>query len=170
MIGNGLFAQNFVLVDKGSSVKFTIRNFGLNVTGNLTGLKGQLQFNPANSSTAAFNATVSASTINTGNGLRDDHLKKEDYFDVAKFSQLSFASTKISNTIKAGTFLLTGIITIRDVSKQVSFPFTAIPNSDGYLFEGTFTINRRDFGVGGKSFVLSDNVTIVLALVAKRLN
>ena len=91
--------QFFLPVDNGSSVKFTIKNFGLNVTGSFKGTRGKIVFNPANIAASSFTTSVAAASIKTGNGLKDDHLIKEDYFDVVKFPQLSFASYKISNIV-----------------------------------------------------------------------
>jgi polyisoprenoid-binding protein YceI len=168
IIGLTVRSQTYLPIDNGSQVNFSIKNFGFTVNGNLKGLKGRLIFNPANLPAAVFNASVAAATINTGNGLRDSHLKKADYFDVVKFPLINFVSTKITGTAIAGNFLMEGDITIRDITQKIAFPFIAIPNSDGYLLAGSFVINRRDFGVGGGSMVLSDHLTVSLTVVAKK--
>lgn len=162
-----LFAQNYSPDVNGSEVKFSIKNFGLNVNGNFKGLRGKLSFNPSNPPASSLSASVDAASVNTGNNSRDNHLKKEEYFDVAKYPLISIASTKITNSTKAGDFFMEANITIRGVTKRVSFPFTASPKDKGYLFEGQFKLNRRDFGVGGKSLVLSDNLTVSLSVLAK---
>lgn len=163
-----LFAQNYAPSENGSEVKISIKNFGLNVSGSFKGLKGKLSFNPANLPASSFSAGVEAATINTGNGSRDSHLKKEEYLDVAKYPVISFVSAKITNSTKPGTLFIEGRITIKGVTKMVSFPFTATPKSDGYLFEGEFKLNRRDFGVGGNSMVMSDNLKVSLSVFAKK--
>jgi len=162
------FAQNYLPVDEGSLVKFTIKNFGLTVNGNFKGLKGRITFNPADPATAFISASVAAATINTGNNTRDIHLKKEEYFDVIKYPAISFISTKIVSSGSAGMYTVEGNITIKGVTKKVAFPFTALSKGDGYLLEGTFKIDRRDFGVGGKSMVLSDKLTVTLAVFARK--
>jgi polyisoprenoid-binding protein YceI len=82
---NHLNAQHFTPVDEGSNVKFIIKNFGLNVTGEFKGLKGDISFDPDKLSSASFVASVDAATVNTGNGSRDRHLRKEEYLFVEKF-------------------------------------------------------------------------------------
>ena len=163
-----LQAQTLVPVDAGSSVKFTIKNFGLKVEGSMKGLQGKIIFNPANLATASFNVNVNAATINTNNGSRDNHLKKEEYFDVANHPRLQFISTKISATNKPTIFKMEGNITIKGIAKLVSFPFTMVEKPDGDSFSGEFTINRRDFKVGGSSWVLSDNLVVSLNVFAKK--
>jgi len=158
----GLPAQQYVPVDAGSSVKFVIKNFGLNVDGSFKGLQGKITFNTENLTTSGFNVSVDAASINTGNGSRDGHLKKDEYFDVAKHPKVIFVSTKITAGSKPGQYTVEGVFTIKGVSKPVSFPFIVSPGANGNLFMGQFKINRRDFKVGGKSWVLSDDVTVTL--------
>lgn len=156
-------AQNYTPVDAGSAIRFNIKNFGLNVTGSFTGLKGKLNFDPANLPAATVTVSVDASSINTGNSKRDKHLKKEDYFDVASYPVLSFVSTKITGA--GGVFLMEGSLTIKGVSKAISFPFTAKKEGNGYRFTGEFSINRRNFNVGGSSWVLSDHLIVSLNIL-----
>jgi polyisoprenoid-binding protein YceI len=160
--GAGLLAQQYAPVDAGSSVKFVIRNFGLNVDGSFKGLQGKIIFNPGDPASSGFAVTVDAGTVNTGNGSRDGHLKKDEYFDVVKYPKVNFTSTKITGTGKAGQYIMEGNFTIKGISKAVSFPFAVSPAGNGNLFTGQFKINRRDFKVGGKSWVLSDDVTVTL--------
>jgi polyisoprenoid-binding protein YceI len=115
-----------------------------------------------------FEASVDASTINTGIDARNKHLRDEEYFDVKNFPRISFVSTKVMPSTKAGTFFLFGKLTIKNTTREISFPFTATPQQDGLLFNGEFKLNRRDFGVGGSSLVLSDNLTVQLAVLAKK--
>jgi polyisoprenoid-binding protein YceI len=61
-----------------------------------------------------------------------------------------------------------GVITIKNVSREISFPFTHTSKDDGILFKGDFKLNRKDFGVGGNSFSLSDEVSIELSIFAKK--
>ncbi len=74
----GLPAQILAPVDAASSVKFTIKNFGLKVDGSMKGLQGKITFNPAGLATASFTVSADATTINTNNGTRDTHFKKKN--------------------------------------------------------------------------------------------
>ena len=60
----------------------------------------------------------------------------------------------------------TGNLTIKGATKAISFPFTATKTANGYLFSGSFTINRLDYGVGKSSMVLSDDVDVTLKVQA----
>lgn len=161
-----IFAQALSVSDAGSSVEFKIKNFGITVDGSFKGLKGNITFDPKNTATAIFNLSVDANTVNTGIDSRDNHLRKEDYFNVAKFPVLSFTSLKVTSYGKDDMFNVNGNITIKGVTKNISFPFIAVSKQNGYLFTGSFILNRRDFGVGSGSLILSDNLTISFSINA----
>lgn len=164
-----LHAQvSYTPVDAGSRVHFVIKNFGVKTGGDFTGLKGNITFTPANLSSCSFDVTVDASTIDTDNESRDGHLRKSEYFDVATYKTIRFKSTKITLSSVAGRFYVFGELTIKGVTKPVEFGFGATPKDGGYVFDGEFRINRRDFGVGGSSISLSDNLTVSLSVVAKK--
>ena len=165
-----LFAQSYSPVDDSSEVKFSIKNFGLSVSGSFTGLRGKIIFNQADLPASSISAVVNTSTINTGNEARDRHLKKEEYFDIGKYPLISFVSARISNSTKPDVLFMEGKITIKDITRAISFPFTVTPRPDGYLYEGTFKLNRRDFGVGGSSMVMSDSLSVSLSVFAKKQN
>jgi polyisoprenoid-binding protein YceI len=149
----------------GSTVEFKIKNLGFNVTGTLSGLAGQIRFDPAHPEDASFDVTVEAATINTDNGMRDDHLRGESYFNVQQYPRIHLVSTRI-DAHKKGAWLFTGQLTIKDHVKEVSFPFTATGTAGNFRFQGGFTINRRDFEVGGFS-TISDQLEVMLDVTAK---
>jgi polyisoprenoid-binding protein YceI len=163
---NGATAQ-YKPVDNGSSVEFKIKNFGINTKGSFKGLQGSISFNIARPADASFDVSIDANTINTENEMRDNHLRAETYFDVKKYPHIRLVSAKITPSDKAGVFLISGKLTIKNTTRDISFPFTAVPANDGYLFKGTFNINRRDFDVGGAS-IISDNLQVQLSILSGR--
>src|ERR1700744_66172 len=92
--GMALSAQEYKPIDDSSSVEFGIKNFGVTVSGTVKGLKGSVHFEPGNLATAAVAVSVDAKTINTGIDMRDNHLKKDDFFYVDSFPTMTFKSTK----------------------------------------------------------------------------
>ena len=162
------FVQSYTPTDDGSKVRFVIKNFGINTGGTLNGRSGSITFDRSTLATASFNVSVEAKTVDTDIEARDNHLRKAEYFDVEKYPKISFKSTKVTTTNKEGYLYLYGIITIKNVSKEISFPFTQKDKDGGILFEGEFTLNRRDFGVGGKSFSMADDLTVELSIFAKK--
>jgi polyisoprenoid-binding protein YceI len=147
---------NLTPVDSQDAVTFVIKNFGINTKGSINGLKGSIKWDAANPAASQINATVDVNTLNTNIEMRDKDLKEETYFNYPKYPTISFASTTVAATS------VTGNLTIKGVTKPITFPITVTPSGNGYLFQGEFTINRRDYGVGGGSMVLSDIVNVTL--------
>jgi polyisoprenoid-binding protein YceI len=167
LIGSEIaFSQDFKPVDEGSSIKFKLKNFGFNTGGTFSGLQGAIHFDKDNPSTANFDVSIDANSVNTNVDLRDNHLRDESYFDVKKYPRIHFVSTSVKPG-KENAFEISGKLTIKDKTKDINFPFTATQSTDGYIFHGEFKINRKDFGVGGSS-TISDNVTVTLNIVAKK--
>jgi polyisoprenoid-binding protein YceI len=154
-------------VEQGSSLNFSIKNLGFGVDGSFSGFGGIINFDPQNPANSSFDVFINATTVNTDNGLRDEHLKGDSFFDVKNYPRIRLASAKVAATNKNGTYLLTGQLTIKGKSKPISFPFTATPAADGYLFKGTFKMNRKDFGVGGTSTV-ADELQVTINVTAKK--
>ena len=154
-------------IDASSKVHFVIKNFGIKTGGDIKGLKGTIKFLPANLAASAFEVTVDAATIDTDNESRDEHLRKAEYFDVATYKTIQLISTKITTSSIAGRYYMFANLTIKGVTKPIEFGFGATPKDGGYVFDGEFKINRRNFGVGGSSVSLSDNLTVSLSVLAK---
>ncbi|NOU38055.1 MAG: YceI family protein [Ferruginibacter sp.] len=167
LLTNALMAQKYTIADDGSKVTFVIKNFGSKTNGSFTGLTGVVIFNPKALTTSTINASISAATVNTNNNARDKHLKKSEYFDVEKFTTITFVSTKITESSTAGRFFIFGNLTIKGITKAIQFGFSATPNTNGYIFAGDFEINRRDFGVGGNSISMADKLKVYLNITAK---
>ncbi|MGI4835214.1 MAG: YceI family protein [Janthinobacterium lividum] len=140
------------------AVRFEIVNAGFTVRGTLGGLAATGQFDPARLALAHLQATVPVSTIQTGISLRDKHLQKPDYLDAARFPVINMQSTafrKLAGGQYEGTFALT----IKGITHEVRVPFT-VPAA-GQL-QGSFHLNRLDYGIGKSSLVLANDVLVSL--------
>ena len=153
-------------MDNGSAVQFKIKNFGFSVAGSFTGLSGRIQFDPDRLAEAAFDVNIEVSSVNTDNEMRDSHLRKFTYLDVANYPRIRLLSDGITGSAQKGVFLFSGRLTIKNQTRKISFPFTAEKGDGGYHFNGVFSINRKDFDVGGTS-TISDKVEVSLSVFAK---
>ena len=118
------FAQSFTPVDSLSEVSFKIKNLGFNTTGHFSGLTGAITWVPDNLSGSHFDVQVQANTVNTGVDMRDGHLRGEDYFDAKNYPQIRFVSVKVTPSNKSGTLFVFGKLTMKGITKDLSFPFT----------------------------------------------
>ena len=168
VLTNGSAQNQLSPVDAGSKVHFVIKNLGIKTGGDFTGLQGMIKFDPNNPTTAAFDVSIDASTIDTDNRTRDRHLKKSEYFDVTGYPRIRMTSTRVQATTKAGRYQFTGNLTIKAVTKPVSFQFTYTATKGGALFvSDVISLNRRTYGVGISSVTLSDDLKLSLSILAK---
>jgi polyisoprenoid-binding protein YceI len=158
--------QTLQPVSEQSSIQFRIKNMGINTGGTLAGLRGTILFDEAKLSTSYCKVTVDVTSIDTRSKGRDNHIKKSDYFDVLAFPVISFQSTQIIALPNQTGYRMQGILTIKGVSKPISFPFQAKKEKSGYRFIGEMQLNRLDFGVGESSWILSSPVTVQLNVLA----
>src|ERR1700712_3842690 len=95
---------------RGAKVSFEIKNLGIKTGGTIAGVQGTIAFDPDALATSKIEATADVNTINTDNEMRDEHLKKDDYFDVQKYPKISLASVsfkKKSGNTFTGQFNIT---------------------------------------------------------------
>jgi len=152
-------AQNTV---SHSVISFKIKNLGVNTEGTIGGLQATIHFNPADMASATIEASVDVNTLNTDNSLRDEHIKSDEFFDAAHFPKILIKSVSIrhnSGNKYTGRFNLT----IKNKTNAVDIPFTYTAKGGLSTFNGSFKINRRDYGVGDGSLTLSDEVIISIS-------
>lgn len=160
-----LAKAQYIPIDKGSTLTFKTSNFGFDVSGSFTGIKGAINFNPQNITSSCFDVTIDAATVNTDNNLRDEHLRGASYFDVKNYPVIHFLSSRIVSS--GNSFIAYGKLTIKGTTKDISIPFTATTEADDYKFKGSFKINRKDFSVGGTS-TISNELEVSLNVLAKK--
>jgi len=97
------------------------------------------------------NLSIDVSSVDTGNGDRDTHLKSPDFFDAAKSPKINFVSKKISGT--TDDLKVTGDLTIKGVTKEVTLDGKYLGTvTDPYgnnkiVFTASTKINRKDFNL-----------------------
>lgn len=147
-----------------SIVTFEVDNMWLNtVEGTFSNMSGTVRYSMKNPSSGSFSVCVDAATVNTGNKKRDEHLRTEDFFDVAKHPTICIQSKSISSSPEGLRFA--GTLTLLGVTKEISFPFTFSDNT----LKGTFQINRSDYGLGNDTgtFAVGEEVEITIECVLK---
>jgi polyisoprenoid-binding protein YceI len=161
------FSQVLFQNKTASEITFKIKNFGFNVDGIFKDFTISSNFNSANIEACFFNAKISVNSIFTDAEGRDKHLLESDYFDVEKHPKIIFESIAIEKTTNSN-YLLKGFLTIKGVKKRVATILEVVASKSEVRLLANFSLNRRDFGVGSNSFVLSDEVNIKMIYVATK--
>lgn len=134
--------------------RFKIKHLMIsNVSGEVTGMKGTFTTDDKDVTKTTAEVTLDATTINTNNAKRDEHLKSEDFFNTAKFPTITFKSKKVAKG-KGGKFKMTGDFTMHGVTKEVTLEDAELTSAmkDPWgntrrAFTAKTKINRKDFGL-----------------------
>jgi polyisoprenoid-binding protein YceI len=148
------FAQTKWSVDPMHSfVKFEVKHMGISfVDGSFKKFEGTIDAAKPDLTDAKINFTVDVNSISTDVEMRDNHLKTDDFFNVAKFPTMTFVGSTFKK-ISGSNYLLAGKLTIRDVTKNVVFKViyggTAKDQQSNTKagFNATTTINRLDYNI-----------------------
>lgn len=109
--------------------------------------------------------TFQVASISTGNAQRDEHLRTNDFFDVATYPTATFTSTGV-RVIDVETFEMVGDLTLKGVTHPVTVTWELTgTNTDPYGnlragFEGRATINRKDWGVSWNAALETGGVLV----------
>jgi polyisoprenoid-binding protein YceI len=155
-----------------SFVNFSVKHSGISfVDGSFKKFEGQVVASKADLTDAKITFSADAASIYTGVDQRDNHLKSDDFFNAEKYPKLSFVSTSFKK-MKGNTYVLTGKLTIRDVTKDVKFAVVyggTAKDQQGNTkagFLATTTINRLDYNVKydptGAGIAKNVNITLNL--------
>jgi polyisoprenoid-binding protein YceI len=163
-------APVFAVVPNGSSVNFYV-NASMTVKGKFDKWTSSLTFTSRDISTGVFKLRVDASSVDTGDGMKNGVLKGDKFFDVKNNPVITFTSTKITQT-GPNSFAVTGAFMLRGVSKPQTLLLTATRNGSGGEIKGTMSFNRKDYGMnGGIPFVrISDHVDVSIDLKVNRVS
>ncbi len=130
------------------------------VRGHFKNVRGRLLFDPEHARDSRLEARVDAASVWTGEPDRDAHLRSADFLDVERHPEITFAGDKVE-VIGDHDYFLTGDLTIRGVTRQVTFKVTYLGQWKTPWWEGGVdkgpktragfvaqtTVNRHDFGV-----------------------
>lgn len=166
LVAGNAAADTYAIDNAHTSAIWAVKHLGIsNTYGRFNGVKGEYNFDGANSS---INIEIDAASIDSNDKKRDDHLRGPDFFNVKQFPKLTFKSTKV--TPAGDDYKVEGELTIHGVTKQITVDVKKIGEGDDPWgnhrtgFETSFTINRMDFGVKYMPDGLSHDVKITLAL------
>lgn len=155
-----------------SGVEFRILHLGVShVNGALHGITGVVKLDDKDVTHSSVDATIDATTVDTNETARDNHLKSPEFFNVAQFPTLTFKSTRLFK--EDGKLKMTGDLTLAGITKSITLLLDgpAAPQKgrgDTIVsgFSATGTLSRKDFNFGQKYGppMLGDEVTFTIDL------
>jgi polyisoprenoid-binding protein YceI len=117
-------------------------------TGYFTKFAGELAVDESAKAPESVTVEIETASLTTPIGRLTGHLQSPDFFDVRQFPKASFASTKIEPVSgKPGQYNVTGDLTIRDVTKPITFPAKVTVTDRGLVLTSKFEIKRSEYGI-----------------------
>jgi polyisoprenoid-binding protein YceI len=170
-------AQIYSIDKAHSEVSFQVRHLLTKVRGRFTEFSGTVRIDEQRPENSSVTLAIDASSVDTNTDDRDQHLRSADFFHVENHPTITFTSSQITKNGQ-DTYDLTGTLTIRGVSKEITFPVTHLGvakdpwGNTRAGFEAATTVNRKDFGLqwnaaletGG--FLVGDEVQIAVSIQA----
>ena len=161
--------QTWNLDPNHSAAQFSVRHMGIStVRGAFTKLKGTAAYDPADASKTSIDVTIETGSVDTRVDARDKDLRSPNYFDADKYPTITFKS-KSASADGAGKMKITGDLTIKGVTKEVvldvegpSAPMKDPRGNEHMGASATTKVNRKDFGVGGASPMIGEDINIIL--------
>lgn len=166
--------QTFVIDKAHSEAVFQVRHLITKVRGRFTDIEGTIQFNAAQPEQSSVTFSIAAASVDTSAADRDAHLRSGDFFDVDNHPKITFSSSRVTGS--GSQFQVTGTLTIRGVSKEITLPVTYLGGAKDPWgnaragFETEITVNRKDFGLNWNAaleaggFLVGDDVKINLSI------
>jgi polyisoprenoid-binding protein YceI len=102
-----------------SSISFKVRHFFSFVNGNFKKFEGTIKVDPDHPEKSSVTATIDAASISTQNDKRDEDLRNDDFFDVAKYPTITFKSRSVKQT-GADSGDIVGDLTMHGVTKEIT--------------------------------------------------
>ena len=146
--------SNFKLDKAHSYINFTIPHMVISkVAGTFESFETMLFIDQNNFESSILKGTVILESLDTKNKKRDDHLNSDDFFNSAKYPNMTLTSKKISRIKKSNSYQVTCDLTIKDITKEVSFEVDFLGPVKGFNgkkrvgLQAEFEIDRFDYGL-----------------------
>lgn len=174
-VGLAIFVSPAVYAQQGSwridsnhsGAHFSVRHMMIStVRGEFTGIAGTVIYDPKDPTHDSVEATIDCGTVNTGVAKRDAQLKGPDFFDVARYPQMKFKSTR-AEAAGEGKLKITGNLTINSATHPVVLdvdgPSQSIRDPRGNEKIGlsaSTKVSRKDFGITWNEVMESGGIAV----------
>lgn len=151
-----------------ATVNFKIKNFGTYAKGTFSDSSISGNFDLDDLEHSNLKVIIKVASIDTGIAKRDKHLLEDDYFDGTKYPTIQFSTIKIEK--KSPTeYILHGKLAIKNTSRDIKIPLRVEDKNNTLSVTSDFELSRKNFGIGGRSWILSDKVKARVHFIVKKL-
>lgn len=153
LIPNAVANETFKFDVPHSTIGFRVHQFLGTTTGKFSRFSGNIDIDRAHPEHSSVSARIQVSSIDTGIKKRDDHLRSAEFFNVAKYPEITFKSRSVKQTGSQSGDIL-GDLTMHGVTKPITLHVKLLtPMRDEASMQRsrwevtTDPLKRRDFGL-----------------------
>jgi len=161
-----LVADTWTVDKTHSEANFRVRHMVSKVSGKFDDINGTVTGDLARPGNASVEFTIKTASVDTGTPDRDKHLRSADFFDAEKYPEITFKSTSIKPSKQKNVYDVTGHLTMRGVTKQITLPVEYLGavkdpwGNDKAGFSTSTTLNRKDYGINWNKTLDSGGVLV----------
>ncbi len=151
-----------------SNILFKCKHLGVSYQyGRFDKFDGQFTLGE-DAASSSVSITVDAASVNSNDEKRDAHLRNADFFNVKQFPEMTFQSTKVTKG-EGDAYTIVGDLTLHGTKKEITMDVTKVGEEATRMgqragFEGSFTIDRMDFGIASNPKNLGHDVHMMFAI------
>lgn len=164
--------ETLAFSNEGSSVGFVGSKVTSSHEGGFGEFSGTIEFNPEDAAASQIEVTIQTASLFADDERLTNHLKDEDFFNVAAIPTATFRSTSITAGGEGdATHTITGVLNMHNEENTISFPANVVVADDSVSASAEFSINRSDFGMsypGMQDNLIRERVIIKLEISAPR--
>jgi polyisoprenoid-binding protein YceI len=160
-------AIRFRVQPEASEVTFRATSRLMNADGRFRRVSGEVVVDTKDLTTAKVTLSIEAGSIDTGIGMRDNHLRSEDFLDIRKFPTITFESQRVEGSGRHANVI--GRLSIHGVAHEITVPVDVSMSDVALVATGEFVIKRRDYGIAYESFLnpVGDDVRVSFTFRAR---
>jgi polyisoprenoid-binding protein YceI len=159
--------MRFRVQPEASDVTFRATSRLMNAEGKFQRVSGEVVVDPKDLTTAKITLSIEAGSIDTGIGMRDSHLRSEDFLDVKRFPYITFESERVEATGRRASVF--GRLTVHGVTREIAVPVEVDVTDIAMVATGEFVVDRHDYGLTYKSFInpIGNDVRVIFTFRAR---
>ena len=141
----------FRIQPEASEITFRATSRLMNAEGTFGRFSGDVVADPARPTGARISLTIEAASLDTGIGMRDNHLRSADFFDIERFPTIAFQSVRVETAGRRAT--VTGSLTLHGVTREIAVPVDVQITETALVASGEFIVNRGEYAMNYNSFL-----------------
>jgi polyisoprenoid-binding protein YceI len=141
----------FRIQPEASEITFRATSRLMNAEGRFGRFSGDVVADPARPNGARISLTIEAASLDTGIGMRDNHLRSADFFDIERFPTIAFQSVRVETAGRRAT--VTGSLTLHGVTREIAVPVDVQITETALVASGEFIVNRGEYAMNYNSFL-----------------